>query len=247
MADGILQLSEVSGIYVIRSLVSGRVYVGSSVEIRARCFEHRRQLTKGKHHSRFLQRHWDKHGESCLRWEVLELADCKTLIKREQHWIDCLGAANPKTGFNACPAAGSTYGRKLSEEARARMSAARKGLKIGPRSPETRLKLSLANRGKKQSAETIAKAVLARKGIKLPPRSAEARARMSTARTGIGHSAESKAKISALLIGRPVSEQTREKIRASLTGKAHPMPPWNPERRARFDAQKAARLAPLSK
>ena len=68
------------GLYEIRNTGNGVTYVGSSVAIRKRWAEHRKMLLKGKHHSIYLQRAWDKHGEASFEFNVLavlEPEECK--------------------------------------------------------------------------------------------------------------------------------------------------------------------------
>lgn len=49
-----------SGIYLLLSDKSDKVYVGSSIDIYGRFREHLRELSQGKHHSYKLQQHFDK-------------------------------------------------------------------------------------------------------------------------------------------------------------------------------------------
>lgn len=135
-----------TGIYCIRNLVSGRCYVGSAKRIDHRWKAHRHLLREGRHHSRSLQRSWNKHGEACFAFEVLEhILDLTQLIVREQFWIDRLHAADPKRGFNVSPTAGNCLGVKHSAETCAKRSAIMKGK---PKSPEHRRAIGEAQKGK---------------------------------------------------------------------------------------------------
>lgn len=58
-------------IYSIASNVSGRKYIGSTVELDKRKDRHWRELKAGKHHNVFLQRHADKYGIDDLSFEVI--------------------------------------------------------------------------------------------------------------------------------------------------------------------------------
>jgi group I intron endonuclease len=147
-----------SGIYCIRNIVSGRVYVGSAVKIRYRWNAHRHLLRRGDHHSIVLQRSWDKHGKAAFAFEILEaVADLTKLVGREQFWIDHLNAACPERGFNRSPTAGSPLGTKHSPETRAKHSAARKGKTMPPRSKEHRARIAAAKLGTKRSIESRSK------------------------------------------------------------------------------------------
>src|SRR5215468_7946604 len=80
-----------SGIYRIKNVVSGRVYIGSAVNLPSRWKLHRSLLRRGKHHSRSLQRSWCKHGATAFVFELIEpVDDRKRLIEREQFWINSL-------------------------------------------------------------------------------------------------------------------------------------------------------------
>ncbi len=105
------------GIYVIRNKDSGKVYVGSSVNISKRWRHHLSDLRLEKHHALRLQRSWNKYGESAFFFEIVEnLIDPSILIKREQYWIDAYKAINPINGYNVCPAAGTVRGTKRTDE-----------------------------------------------------------------------------------------------------------------------------------
>lgn len=130
MADA---TSHGSGIYVIRNIVSGRVYVGSAVNFFNRWKSHRHTLSNGTHHSRTLCRSWSKHGKEAFVFEIIEIVDKKEeLLAREQFWIDALNSANPRTGFNIAPQAGSRLGVKSSLAARKRQSIRMTGRKHSP-------------------------------------------------------------------------------------------------------------------
>lgn len=160
-----------SGIYAIRNIRSGRVYVGSAVNIRRRFNQHRHMLRRGNHHSRRLQGSWDKHGEDCFVFEIIEFCDAGVLATREQFWIDELASTSSDRGMNIRPDATSNAGVKRSPEFCAAISARQKGrnrpddekrrisegLKGRPVSPETRQKLADGRRGKVASDETRAK------------------------------------------------------------------------------------------
>lgn len=104
-------------IYLIKNKISGNFYVGSSRSIYARVYEHINQLTKGKHHSRYLQRAWDLYGSGAFEYSVLELCTRDELITVEQKYLDALSPS-----YNMILTAGSNAGRICSDEERAAMS-----------------------------------------------------------------------------------------------------------------------------
>lgn len=113
------------GIYGIRHIESGCIYVGSGVKIPQRWKEHLSDLRRGEHVNRRLQRAWDKYGESAFEFFVIEPVDTpEMLLIREQYWIDRYWGRD--TCFNLNPTAGSTLGRERSAEERESISAGRK-------------------------------------------------------------------------------------------------------------------------
>lgn len=146
-------IPESAGIYKIEHAVSGKVYVGSAINLQNRWAVHRHALVRGRHHSEKLQRAWNKYGAESFVFVIIELVDARDrLLSREQHWIDFLDAASG--GFNAVQIAGSSLGRKFSEATLKKMSASQKGRK---HTEEAKRKMSIARRGKPFSIEHRAK------------------------------------------------------------------------------------------
>lgn len=137
------------GIYKITDSVSGRYYVGSSVDISRRWLQHRYRLDRGTHPNPILQSAWRAHGAASFSFCVVEEVSCEAdLLPREQQWLDASLSAQDKMCMNVLPVAGSCLGVKRSPETRARMAASQKGKKA---SPEARMKMRLAKLGKKQN------------------------------------------------------------------------------------------------
>jgi hypothetical protein len=70
-------------------------------------------------------------------------------------------------------------GKKASGEARRKMSEARRGKKFGPRSEETKRKMSEASKGRKKSSEHCATLSRVRTGKKLKPHSDETKRKIA--------------------------------------------------------------------
>ena len=139
-----------SGIYCIVHKLSGKRYVGSARDISVRWRSHRNGLRGGKHHSYKLQRAWAKHGEDAFLFRVVEyVADKAELLRREQFWIDTYKSASDK-GYNVASVAGAPAGVKRSEEAKAKMRAAKLGVPRRPFTLETKEKMRLASLAKNQ-------------------------------------------------------------------------------------------------
>ena len=80
--------NKTSGIYQIKNLQNGNIYIGSAVDIGRRWRTHRRLLKKGVHHSSYLQNAWNKYGETSFAFIVVELCNKQDLLTKEQKYID---------------------------------------------------------------------------------------------------------------------------------------------------------------
>lgn len=129
-------------IYVIINKVNGKRYIGSAINFKTRKVRHLSDLKNRKHHSRYLQNSYNKHGEENFEFKILEhVEDVKLLIETEQKWLD-----SERPEFNVCKVAGlnSHLGLKRSEETKKKISEALTGIK---RSEETKKKISKSKKG----------------------------------------------------------------------------------------------------
>lgn len=238
-----------TGVYRIRNVVNGKVYIGSAARsFRARWADHRKRLRSGSHPNQHLQAAWLKHGEQAFAFEIVEPCDPRFVIAYEQVFIDHYRSTDRLFGYNLSPTAGSCRGVKHTIETRARNSA-RQRLRPPP-SEETRARISKAHQGRKNTPETIAKmresarrrvdedfrkqmsarvrgrkwtpeqrAKLIEARRNRPPVSDATRAKLSAASVGRKHSKESINKMSAAMSGRKASLEHRAKLSASHKGK----------------------------
>lgn len=196
----------VPGVYAAIDLGTGKVYVGSSVDVPTRVSRHRHQLRYGVHPNAALQAAWDRCGGRSLLFKVLERCGESEVKTREQYWMDTLLSYAPGFGYNACPFAD---GSGHSEETRRKMSAAMTGRRA---SPETRAKIGAYHRGKTIPPEQRALASAALRGRK---HSAETKAKIGAAHRGKTQPPGAVAATAARLRGRKLSEAVREKMRQS--------------------------------
>ena len=193
-----------SGIYIIKNLINNKVYIGSAINIDKRWKHHKKDLAKRKHHSRLLQRAWDKYGEENFKFEIIEeVKNPEHLLSYEQVYLDYYKSYEDDKGFNICKIAGSPLGLKRSDEVKQKMREAKKNI-----SEETKQRLREVNIGKKHSQETKQKRNEALTGLK---RSDETKQRMREANIGKKHSEETKKKIREA--AKNISEETRQKMR----------------------------------
>lgn len=123
-------IPQTSGIYKIVCLPTGKLYIGSSDNLRVRSLSHWAYLRGQRHANAYLQNAWNKYGESSFAFEIIELILSSFLLEREQYWIDKLQACDHRKGFNFSPVAGSARGVKHTEESKRRMGEGRKGAQV---------------------------------------------------------------------------------------------------------------------
>lgn len=155
-----------AGIYMIKNIVNGKVYIGSSTNIRKRWNQHRCYLEGNKHHCKALQNSYNKHGKINFEYILVETCESSILEIREQFWIDkywgkttCYNAF--RTAYSVSGENHPMFGNTHSPESRAKIKEAR-SRQIISHSPETRKKIGRP--GKKMPIEHINKMVAARNG-----------------------------------------------------------------------------------
>lgn len=84
------KLKEKCGIYMFFNMISGKRYIGSSVDIYNRIHEHVHNLNNNKSHNAHFQNSWNKYGEEVFMFCVLEFCDSEIRFDREQYYIDTL-------------------------------------------------------------------------------------------------------------------------------------------------------------
>ena len=89
-----------SGIYVLRCLPTGKVYVGSAESWLKRTRDHKNMLNRKKHINRYLQAAWDKYGPDNFVAELLEACVIVDLREREDWWVNQLQSGDRRYGFN---------------------------------------------------------------------------------------------------------------------------------------------------
>jgi GIY-YIG catalytic domain-containing protein len=114
---------ECSGIYSIINRNTGKIYIGSSVNMMARLNQHRSTILREKHNNRYLRRAILKEPDA-FEFSIVEyVADVSKLEERETFWIKFFQSNHEENGYNLAPVGGSNRGVKFSDEARANISA----------------------------------------------------------------------------------------------------------------------------
>lgn len=136
---------EKAGTYKIQNKDTGKIYVGSTVNLQKREKDHFSYLRRGTHHNIYLQRAFDKYGEESFNFIVLDHCDPdpETLIKLEQQEYN---SYKEEILYNiAYPAVNPMIGRDFSDEHREKIS---KSLKDYHKENDNRFK------GKKHSKKS---------------------------------------------------------------------------------------------
>lgn len=90
-------------IYCILNKVNDKKYIGSSMWIEKRLTSHKNMLRRNDHHNIYLQRAWNKYGESNFEFIILEqflFRDEKYLRKREEILIKENNSLYCNWGYN---------------------------------------------------------------------------------------------------------------------------------------------------
>lgn len=95
------------GVYQITCIVNGKIYVGSSVNMRVRWTRHRLRLTDGRHPNPHLQAAWDKYGQTAFYCSVLQFTEPSERLWIEQEWLDRTNCTDRRVGYNIYKVAGS--------------------------------------------------------------------------------------------------------------------------------------------
>lgn len=90
------------GIYLIKNLVNGKIYIGKSKDINRRIKEHKRRsnskMDKFKNHR--LYNAISKYGIESFNFEVLEECEEKLLDKKEREYIKRFKSFDKRVGYN---------------------------------------------------------------------------------------------------------------------------------------------------
>lgn len=156
------------GVYAIRSIKNGKVYVGSSISLEQRKQTHFTALRKNRHYRRELQEDWNTFGESGFRFETLEMCEPVDRINLELAWINYFKSQNPRYGYNVRDPRMTS----MAESSRKKISQSMRGLNTWtagvPRPQWVRDKISKSSRGHTKSAETKSRMRACRLGAKNP-------------------------------------------------------------------------------
>ncbi len=202
-------------VYSILNILSGKRYIGKTVNVSERWKSHRVDSNRDRPRS-YIGRAIKKHGVGNFTISIIEVCETEEVAyDRESYWIALYASDQRGVGYNL--ESGGRGGKVASESTRKKQSEARMG-KPRPahviaklHSPEVRARVAAANRGKTRTAETKAKIAAAHQGRPKSPMaveksasghrgkrlSQEHRAKLSAAHKGVPHAPEHHANLAA--------------------------------------------------
>lgn len=190
------------GIYKITNIINGKVYIGQSINIKARWKDHVHTLNRNTSHSTLLQRAWNKYKAENFTFEILELCAEDMLDEVETKYITLYDSCN--NGYNI--ESGGNFNKCLSEETKQKLRESHLGMFP---SDDTKKKMSESKIGKNNNMYGRS-------------HSEESKRKMSESKKGKpGYPRSDKQKEIARLanMGKIVSEETRRKIGEANKGK----------------------------
>jgi len=176
-------MEKISGIYQIKNIMNGDIYIGQSVNLYKRKYSHFNSLKNNTHKNKFLQKAYNDFGENCFIFSIILICEKIELTYYEQKLVDKL---NPIYNiFKKC--VNSSFGIICSDEVRRNLSNSHLGKK---NTEEQNKKISESGLGEKNhffgkkhsaiSKEKISKAGIGRKA------SSYTREKMSLTRLEMG-------------------------------------------------------------
>lgn len=115
------------GVYILQ--FKEYSYIGSSKNLYVRLKEHHNSLKKGSHYNLFLQRLYNKYGESAFKYDILEY--CENYVERECFYIRTL---SPKINVEQDP-----ISQVKSQSTKDKISKALLGKLAGSKNPAARM------------------------------------------------------------------------------------------------------------
>src|SRR5574343_145795 len=91
---------DVMGIYKITNTINNKCYIGKSMRVFKRWYEHKAHLRKNKHINIYLQNAWNKYGENVFDFKVIEICEEKDLKEREIYWMGYYNSLYKEWGYN---------------------------------------------------------------------------------------------------------------------------------------------------
>lgn len=142
------------GIYGIRNLINGKIYVGKTgMNFGDRWDSHRSLLNNEKHDNPHLQNAWKKYKEENFEFIVIEDCEVDVLSEREKYYIKFYKDIGLAYNIHDGGDEGYNLGKHLSEETKRKIGEKNKINGLGRKASEkTKEKMSNAHKGMKYAS-----------------------------------------------------------------------------------------------
>jgi group I intron endonuclease len=189
-----------SGIYLIKNMVNGKGYIGSTVNLKDRKYTHFSTLRNNKHHSPHLQNSFNKYGEQNFTYNIIEYCPKDRLLEREDVNINYYKSMDRNYGYNINKA----ERHAMSEEQKINMSKSLKEwFRLNPKPPSS-------NATKQKISDSLS-------GINSPfygvPKTSAHKQKLSVALSGDKNPN----------YGKPMPAARKKKLSVLMTGRKNPM------------------------
>jgi group I intron endonuclease len=87
-------------IYQIKNKIDGKIYIGSTNNIRRRWNNHRSKLNNNKHENSYLQSAWNKYGQDNFEFIAIEEVNNDNRIEREVFYLNERKSYERNIGYN---------------------------------------------------------------------------------------------------------------------------------------------------
>lgn len=140
-------MKKIIGIYGIKNLLNGKMYVGQSKDIKHRWRSHRMELRNNRHINNHLQRAYNKYGEEYFVFGIIEECAIEDMNDREFYWVQYYDTF--KMGYNGTLPNPKTGKRTFTEEEKEthRQLGIKRWNKLSKEEKERRIKLLSEQQG----------------------------------------------------------------------------------------------------
>lgn len=83
-----INMDKIAGVYQIENIIDGKLYIGSSVDIKTRFRSHKSYLRRGIHTNIHLQRAYNKYRKKNFIYSIILLCDPENTLLYEQMLLD---------------------------------------------------------------------------------------------------------------------------------------------------------------
>lgn len=178
----IVNIYKTKGIYGIRNMTNNKIYVGKTqVSFGDRWDDHKSKLRNNYHDNPYLQRSWNKYGESNFEFLIIEQIDSNdnnVFNQREIFWIQYYKSKG--LAYNISNGGDGAPGVSLSDESRRIIGEKNRQNMLGRKlNLKTRIKMSESHKQRQIPESQILQVTRLGKSHKGKPKSEEIKRRIS--------------------------------------------------------------------